>query len=878
MSTTYGKKKVKLLTKLIIGVLLVASLGLGAYFIVVHTVVRSEIHESTLDYLRNDNLIGAMAIEEYFEDAGKLIEAMAATWSVIGPDYDLIHAVHRELIALVPEMANIYFGFSDANLNGAYYVVGGLTDPHDPTTHFGPAWIMAERPWFRGSEANRGEFFTTDPFLCAVEHVLITTTAKYFTDIGGREGAMAYNIYLSVLFEMLEVHDVIGGGYMFVVGANEQILAHPNREIAPILDIDTGIAHFTNLSEIPALRGLAQSISQGETIARMPNMNGRDTYFLSHTMDFTGWTLVTAVPASAVHSPGNTVVALVLGWATFLLSAVMIGAIIYMAILIKRAVQGSVYTFRNAAAAVARGEVMQKSNEKEDTSFGLHNIDAEFNINLGILASLIDAINDVHDEHLSGNYKATINTASFVGAFANVTSGINEILAHHTSSKIEILDCISNIVDGDFQASIRQFPGDEKYINESIDGLRASMVEIAESIGKVAKATAQGNLSFQIDTSKYKGDWSEIMEGLNSVVKAVYEPLKVIEIAMTEMKNGNFDLASIDGKISSKGFNASASYYKGDFFAIITTFDDSVKAIASYINEITDVLATIAGGNISTKITRDYVGGFNSIKESLNNISETLHKTISEIASVSERVLIGAKQISESALELAGGAEEQATAVEELTATMDVISQQTQKNANTAIEASEISNKSTTNAQEGNASMKDMMTAMSQIKDSSSAISKIIKAIQDIAFQTNLLALNAAVEAARAGEHGKGFSVVAEEVRSLAGRSQASATETTGLIETSNNRVESGSSIAEATSQSLDMIVKDAGEVSTLIGNISEASKEQAEAITQVSGGLTQISKVTQGNLVVSEETATASKELHLQAELLQQMVAYFKL
>ena len=314
------------------------------------------------------------------------------------------------------------------------------------------------------------------------------------------------------------------------------------------------------------------------------------------------------------------------------------------------------------------------------------------------------------------------------------------------------------------------------------------------------------------------------------------------------------------------------------FGQIGETLQDAVTVIKGYVEEVNETLSELAKGDLTVSITQEYIGDFVSIKDSINNISSSLRNTMAEISSASEQVLSGAQQIATSAADLANGASEQASSIEELNASIDMINQQTTQNAEDAKEASTLSGKSTKYAGEGNEAMQQMLEAMSQIKESSNSISRIIKVIQDIAFQTNLLALNAAVEAARAGEHGKGFAVVAEEVRNLAARSQTAATETTGLIEDSITRVESGSGIAETTADALDNIVTSANEVLQIINGISASSRDQAEAIGQVVVGLDQISSVVQSNSAVSEETAAASEELNTQAEILQQRVSFFKL
>lgn len=317
-----------------------------------------------------------------------------------------------------------------------------------------------------------------------------------------------------------------------------------------------------------------------------------------------------------------------------------------------------------------------------------------------------------------------------------------------------------------------------------------------------------------------------------------------------------------------------------EFHSLEQSVKKTLDNTDSVIKDIDYLLTEMSDGNfdIFSKSPQKYVGDYEHILAAFNRIKKGLTDSFLHILEVSEQVSDGSAQVSNGAQTLAQGATEQASSIEELSASVIDVAERIKQNAVDSEKAKDLSKEA---QQIMHNSVDDMIlarNAMDEISTTSKNISKVIKAIDDIAFQTNILALNAAVEAARAGSAGKGFAVVADEVRNLSQKSAEAAKSTTALIESSIEAVAKGTELVSRTSESFSDVAAKSAEVQKLVEQISIQAQEQSAAVSQISIGVEQVSSVVQMNSATSEESAAASEELSSQAVVLKNLVEQFKL
>lgn len=253
--------------------------------------------------------------------------------------------------------------------------------------------------------------------------------------------------------------------------------------------------------------------------------------------------------------------------------------------------------------------------------------------------------------------------------------------------------------------------------------------------------------------------------------------------------------------------------------------------------------------------------------------SHQLGEVAGEISKVTDLVAHHARHAAEMSDTLSRDACSQAASLEQTSASLNEISSLSKSNYEQAQLAATTAAEARAAADEGSRELSALQAAMTDIKNSSDAIGKIIKSIDEIAFQTNILALNAAVEAARAGEAGAGFAVVADEVRALAQRSAAAARDTAVRISESIERSQRGASLSERASRCLETITARTTRVDETTRQIAVALNEQDQGIKQINTAISQIDRLTQSGAANAEQGAASATELQSQSDILRNAV-----
>ncbi len=365
---------------------------------------------------------------------------------------------------------------------------------------------------------------------------------------------------------------------------------------------------------------------------------------------------------------------------------------------------------------------------------------------------------------------------------------------------------------------------------------------------KLIKANREGKLDVRGDSSKFSGSWKEIIEGINSILEAVVAP----------------------------------------------------------IDEASQVLENMAKGDFRERMTGDYKGDYQLIKNNVNKVVDSLNRVIGEVAESSEALSSSASQISSSTEEMAAGASEQSSQTTEVASSIEEMTKTILENTKNATDAAGSAKEAGDKAKDGGEVVVETIRGINRIAEvvskssetikqlgkSSNQIGEIVQVIDEIADQTNLLALNAAIEAARAGEQGRGFAVVADEVRKLAERTTKATKEiatmikhiqndTSGAVESieeGTKEVVKGKELANKAGDALKEIINHSEKVSEIIAQLASASEEQTSTSELISRNIEAISNVTHQSAQGTQQISHAAEDLYNLTAGLQDLINHFKL
>ncbi|MFA6014944.1 MAG: nitrate- and nitrite sensing domain-containing protein [Gallionellaceae bacterium] len=505
----------------------------------------------------------------------------------------------------------------------------------------------------------------------------------------------------------------------------------------------------------------------------------------------------------------------------------------------------------------------------------------------------------------SGDFSVSVNTrvgdsSSLMAAIKNMKDTINYMIRDSQRTAAEALRVKAALDNSTANVAIANTDGKIIYLNKAIqkmfDESEASIRTVMPNF-RADKVLGSNFDAFHKNAAHQRGLLQNLQGLHRATVRIGDRTFKLAALPVTNETGQRLGTAVewIDAtqemKIESEVRDIVLSARQGDLSKRLNLNDKDgfMRELSEGINqlvatsdqslqEIARMLAALAQGDLTDRISNDYQGTFGKVKDDSNATAEQLTAVISRIKEASDTISTASREIASGNTDLSQRTEQQASSLEETAASMEELTSTVKQNAENAQQANQLAAGASEIARQGGEVVGQVVHTMTSINESSRKIVDIISVIDSIAFQTNILALNAAVEAARAGEQGRGFAVVAAEVRNLAQRSAEAAKEIKVLINDSVSKVKIGTDLVDKAGQTMDEVVNSVKRVTDIMAEISSASKEQSTGIEQVNQAITQMDEVTQQNAALVEQAAAAAESMEEQAQELAKLVATFRI
>jgi len=484
------------------------------------------------------------------------------------------------------------------------------------------------------------------------------------------------------------------------------------------------------------------------------------------------------------------------------------------------------------------------------------------------------------------------NTDASLVNLDKIKEALNSAAASGELDMLQTSDSLAEKVKSSF--------GKIKKIDVTVQSDVQQMQVLFENYYKAAKKLTKGMIEGSLAGDNIKSSVDTMGKALNS-----------FQSALTSFRATSYE--RFTATLEEANDAAESALITGIVITIIVMF--IVGSIAYFISNlishnilnVVDSLQDMAKGNgdltkrLTTKSTDEIgalVDSFNQFVEKLQHIISEVYGSTTQLAAAAEEMSAITVASTENVRRQQQETDQVATAMNEMTATVMEVSQNAEQAAESTSEAD-------TQAQEGRQIVNDTVESINllanevdsaanviqELEQNSDSIGSVLEVIRGIAEQTNLLALNAAIEAARAGEQGRGFAVVADEVRSLASRTQQSTQEIQSMIErlqsgaqravevmgTSRTRAQSSVEKSEKAGNSLTVITEAMSNITAMNTQIAEASKQQSEVAEEINQNIVNISTIAEESAHSTTELSQSNKALAELSSNLQDLVGQFK-